>query len=103
MDQIVNINTYAANLFSAYFGYGLSAGFMANRGFLGGNNSISSTAPENIDPITGAVKDTNSPNPWEGMSDEEKERESERLFVLFDRLNKTGVFQPINPLNLGGK
>ena len=28
------------------------------------------------------------------MSDEEKEREMEKLFVLFDRLEKTGAINP---------
>jgi len=28
------------------------------------------------------------------MSDEEKEREVEKLFVLFDRLERTGAIQP---------
>lgn len=28
------------------------------------------------------------------MSDEEKEREMEKLFVLFDRLEKTGALPP---------
>jgi len=28
------------------------------------------------------------------MTDEEKEREAEKLFVLFDRLEKSGAIQP---------
>ena len=32
------------------------------------------------------------------MTDEEKEREAEKLFVLFERLNKTGVVSVENPL-----
>lgn len=33
------------------------------------------------------------------MSDEEKEREMERLFVLFDRMEKTGALPPSqNPM-----
>lgn len=32
------------------------------------------------------------------MTDEEKEREAERLFVLFDRLEKNGVLKVRNPI-----
>jgi hypothetical protein len=32
------------------------------------------------------------------MTDEEKEREAERLFVLFERLKKTGVVDVENPI-----
>lgn len=32
------------------------------------------------------------------MTDEEKEREAERLFVLFERLKKTGVIDVENPV-----
>ncbi|KAL1839804.1 hypothetical protein VTK73DRAFT_3914 [Phialemonium thermophilum] len=32
------------------------------------------------------------------MTDEEKEREAERLFVLFERLKKTGVVDVQNPV-----
>ena len=72
-----------------------------NRGLFSGlpSNTDNCSFGENLDPITGTIK-KEAPDPWKGMSDEDKERESERLFVLFDRLNKTGVFQPINPFNL---
>ncbi len=32
------------------------------------------------------------------MTDEEKEREAEKLFVLFERLKATGVVNAINPV-----
>lgn len=43
---------------------------------------------EQINPITGTVDDRMEPS---DMTDEEKEREAEKLFVLFDRLEKTGA------------
>lgn len=49
----------------------------------------------NVDPISGAFTKESS-DPFAGMTDEEKERESERLFVLFDRLNKTGIIKTIH-------
>ena len=32
------------------------------------------------------------------MTDEEKEREAEKLFVLFERLKATGVVNVVNPI-----
>lgn len=81
--------------FVAYVGYGNAAGFLYNKGIpskFSKSNITEEEGDSNIDPITGTIKQE-KPNPWEGMTDEEKERESERLFVLFDRLNKTGVMK----------
>jgi len=44
-----------------------------------------------IDPITGTI--VKAPVP-DGMTEEEKEREAERLFMLFDRLERTGALSP---------
>jgi hypothetical protein len=49
---------------------------------------------EHIDPISGSIAEEKQ-DPWAGMSEEEKERESERLFVLFDRLQKNGVIKMV--------
>jgi hypothetical protein len=57
-------------------------------------NSTSTPIGADIDPITGSIAEE-KPDPWAGMSDEEKERESERLFVLFDRLQKNGVIKMV--------
>jgi hypothetical protein len=46
-----------------------------------------------INPITGTYYDDAISQELANMTDEEKEREAERLFVLFDRLNKTGVMK----------
>ncbi len=87
--------------FVRYVGYANAAGFLFNRGIpspFGDNNAPApqkaedSPFPDNIDPITGKIAEK-KPNPWEGMTEEEKERESEKLFVLFDRLNKSGIIK----------
>lgn len=44
-----------------------------------------------INPITGIAQ---QPATALDMTDEEKEREAEKLFVLFDRLEKSGAIQP---------
>ncbi|KAL2912437.1 hypothetical protein HK105_208081 [Polyrhizophydium stewartii] len=81
-----------------YVGYGNAAGFLMNRGIMappGGADADASTGPS-INPITGEfVRDEPRVDPFEGMTDEEKEREAERLFVLFDRLQKTGVVKVV--------
>jgi hypothetical protein len=77
-----------------------------NRGMFSGLPSQCKDVPvgKDVDPITGMFVDkSNQSNPMDAMSDAEKEQEAEKLFVLFDKLNKTGVFQPINPFNLDNK
>lgn len=81
-----------------YVGYANAAGFLMSRGFPVNKPPENAASESNIDLMTGRIKEA-AVNPWENMSEEERNRESERLFVLFDRLNKTGVFEPINPLN----
>lgn len=91
------------SLLASYVGYGNVAGFLFNKGFMNAPpRSTSSSAPTMapsglpIDPITGTVKE--EPPPLD-MTDEEKEREAEKLFVLFDRLEKSGALPPSqNPL-----
>ncbi|KAG5463398.1 MAG: guanine nucleotide exchange factor, partial [Olpidium bornovanus] len=83
-------------------------GFGNGAGFLVMNNipfphpdSLSSSSPERpYDVVTGeyidAAKRANAE--LAAMTDEEKEREAEKLFVLFERLNKTGVITAENPV-----
>lgn len=54
---------------------------------------------EEINPITGQYvsKEEKLPD-LKDMTDEEKEREAERLFVLFERLKKTGIIDVENPI-----
>jgi len=78
------------------FGYGNVAGFLFHKGVFsapqaGSSLSGPSTADE-INPITGTTFQPKSDLPE--MSDEEKEREMEKLFVLFDRMEKMGAINP---------
>ncbi len=78
-------------------GYGNVAGFLFHKGIFAAPTSegSSSNAPTTtvdgtpINPITGVAEKEKPKLP--DMSDEEKEREMEKLFVLFDRLEKTGA------------
>ena len=54
---------------------------------------------EDINPVTGQRLAAEPENPEPEMTDEEKEREAERLFVLFERLKATGVVDVENPVH----
>lgn len=93
---------YIAKKFTQEVGYGNAIGFLVNRGIA--VEPPEGTDPKDpnkaINPITGQYL---SSEKYEGpslseMTDEEKEREAERLFVLFERLKKTGVVDVENPV-----
>lgn len=94
-----------AGLLSSLVGYGNVAGFLFNKGVFNPPAQSSNAAEANIpstssgvaiNPITGVVQ---KPTTVPEMTDEEKEQEAEKLFVLFDRLEKSGSIQPSqNPI-----
>ena len=53
---------------------------------------------QEINPITGQRRDMEPEDALPEMTDEEKEREAEKLFVLFERLKATGVMNVVNPI-----
>ncbi|KAM9754881.1 chaperone Ric-8A [Menidia menidia] len=99
--------------FIKYTGYGNAAGLLAARGLLrGGRDSgiysedeDSETeeyreAKAHINPVTGVVEEE-QPNPMEGMTEEQKEREAMKLVNMFDRLSRNNVIRPMQ-LGLDG-
>ena len=59
----------------------------------------SNSGNDNITPITGQYRSAEDTGPsLADMTDEEKEREAEKLFVLFERLKKTGIVDVENPI-----
>lgn len=62
------------------------------------SEELSSSSPRVINPITGVYEQSGNSNE-NPMSDEEKEREAEKLFVLFDRMNRNGAMSVVNPVN----
>ncbi|KAK4996403.1 hypothetical protein LTR66_003987 [Elasticomyces elasticus] len=90
-------------------GYGYASGFLMSHNIAvphniakansahSGNKSASSV-PENINPVTGQRLDAESRDAGPEMTEDEKEREAERLFVLFERLKATGVIDVKNPI-----
>ena len=87
-------------------GYGYAAGYLISHKiaipkFLKGEDlgaKVTSVDGEDINPITGQRRAMEPPDPGLNMTDEEKEREAERLFVLFERLKATGVVDVTNPV-----
>ncbi|KAF8830322.1 hypothetical protein HHX47_DHR2000433 [Lentinula edodes] len=93
-----------AALLSSLFGYGHVAGLLFNKGVMSAppppSTSLSSSAPDpsssttgqrEINPITGTYA-PNGPtvSATADMTEDEKEQEMEKLFVLFDRLERSG-------------
>lgn len=87
-------------------GYGYAIGILARFGIatdaetLGAGTAVDGVEGD-VNPITGQRRDMElQPDKEMEMTDEEKEREAERLFVLFERLKATGVVDVKNPVEL---
>ncbi|PSR72893.1 hypothetical protein PHLCEN_2v11260 [Hermanssonia centrifuga] len=88
---------------SSYVGYGNVAGLLFSKGIMSAPSVGDAGAPDTtadgkpIDPITGVAQREQNTGPE--MTDEEKELEAEKLFVLFDRLERSGAIDPTsNPI-----
>lgn len=86
-------------------GYGYASGFLVSHNIpipteTFQADAAASSASKPINPITGQTLESEqaAADPFEGKTEEEKEREAERLFVLFERLKKTGVVKVKNPV-----
>lgn len=82
-------------------GYGNAAGYLYGRGVIQpppNQNDLPIdelfNIGEDIDFVTGCFKQKKV-DPKEGMTEEEIDRETEKLFHLFDRLNKNGMVKTI--------
>ncbi|KAI9893676.1 MAG: putative serine/threonine-protein kinase iks1 [Vezdaea aestivalis] len=98
-----------ATQFIQNLGYGYASGFLMSHKipipeeFLGQQESEKSMLGVDkqgrpLNPITGQRLDQEEAINMPEMTDEEKEREAERLFVLFERLKKTGIIDIQNPV-----
>ncbi|CAO1440688.1 unnamed protein product [Diamesa serratosioi] len=92
-----------------YTGYGNAAGLFAKRGLLGGRNSDKQTEYSSdsedsdtdeykelqhaINPVIGCYEPPKK-SPLDGMTEEQKEYEAEKLVHLIDQLHRTGIVQP---------
>lgn len=95
-----------ANEYVKNVGYGYAAGYLMSHKIPVPDSAkitegahLSDTAFP-INPITGQRVDREPVREQPAMSREEKEREAERLFVLFERLKATGVVDVKNPVEV---
>ncbi|KAG0133463.1 guanine nucleotide exchange factor [Tuber indicum] len=87
-------------------GYGYASGLLLSAGVglpqsaLESLSASSDSSGRLFNPITGQALDSEpeTKDPFSEMTDEEKEREAERLFILFERLKQTGVVDIQNPV-----
>lgn len=98
-----------ATKFVKNIGYGFASGFLMSHNIEVPSNATeanstlgSSDADEvgDINPVTGQrlSAEPRGSSSADDMTEEEKEREAERLFVLFERLRATGVVDVKNPV-----
>ncbi|TLS21054.1 uncharacterized protein PpBr36_10859 [Pyricularia pennisetigena] len=102
---LFNLSDKDAAKFVEKVGYGYASGFLFEekipvpQSALGSEGASGSTAQGRaVNPITGQFLDAEKLSDMPEMSQEEKEREAERLFVLFERLKKTGIIDVQNPV-----
>ncbi|TFK64698.1 hypothetical protein BDN72DRAFT_846320 [Pluteus cervinus] len=89
-----------ATTLSALVGYGNVAGFLFHKGVMSApaqdptesTASLTTSDGYAINPITGTTVQPKPEAPE--MSDDEKEREMEKLFILFDRMERIGALDP---------
>ncbi|KAF8475846.1 guanine nucleotide exchange factor [Kalaharituber pfeilii] len=97
-----------ASQFINNVGYGFASGFLVSHGIPVPKSAMEENATIQggewegtpINPVTGQTlsAEQRDQKPLEEMTDDEKMREAERLFVLFERLKKTGVVTVKNPV-----
>ncbi|KAI1799134.1 guanine nucleotide exchange factor [Daldinia bambusicola] len=93
-----------ASKFVENVGYGFASGFLFNNNLTVPDNaseafSTATGGPNRpVNPITGQFLDAERHPEEPNMTDAEKEREAERLFVLFERLRANGVISAENPV-----
>lgn len=89
-----------------YTGFGNAAGHLAQKGLLsGGSGAVYSSSSDdsdteeyleaqpNIDPVVGCTRPPRT-NPFDGMTEEQKEYETMKLVNLFDKMVTEGVVKP---------
>ncbi|KAK1782097.1 guanine nucleotide exchange factor [Copromyces sp. CBS 386.78] len=104
---LFNVSDKDAHRFVENIGYGYASGFLFQNNIpvpegLGGEDDQDSKAGQSgkrpVNPITGQFLDAETFPDMPEMTMEEKEREAERLFVLFERARKLGIVDVENPV-----
>ncbi|KAG7002200.1 hypothetical protein G7Y79_00028g062210 [Physcia stellaris] len=77
---------------------GWSTGGSGSTGIEDLGEKVTNVDGNEINPVTGQRRDMEPEPPGPEMTDAEKEREAEKLFVLFERLKANGVINVENPV-----
>ncbi|KAI8624770.1 guanine nucleotide exchange factor [Xylariaceae sp. FL1651] len=103
-ELLFDLSDKDASRFVENVGYGFASGFLYNRNISipqnaseAFSNSPGSTSRP-INPVTGQFLDLERHPDGPEMTEAEREREAERLFVLFERLRANGVISVENPI-----
>ncbi|KAF1845185.1 uncharacterized protein K460DRAFT_366072 [Cucurbitaria berberidis CBS 394.84] len=101
--MMFELSSKDASTFVQNVGYGFASGFLMSNNIAMPEEVIQANATSSnqsipVNPITGQRLDREDPAQEKPMTQEEKEREAERLFVLFERLKATGVVDVKNPV-----
>ncbi|KAH4194656.1 hypothetical protein HBI04_086750 [Parastagonospora nodorum] len=100
--MLFELSNKDASTFVKNVGYGFASGFLMSNNIPMPEEEVQKHAQMEqgipVNPITGQRLDREEHVESEPMTQEEKEREAERLFVLFERLKATGVMNVENPV-----
>ncbi|CAO2655664.1 Nn.00g044670.m01.CDS01 [Neocucurbitaria sp. VM-36] len=101
--MMFELSSKDASTFVQNVGYGFASGFLMSNNIPMPEEAVKANAGDSaqsipVNPITGQRLDREENVQEEPMTQEEKEREAERLFVLFERLKATGVVDVKNPV-----
>jgi len=90
-----------ADTFVRNVGFGFASGFLMRKGIPlpnVGATTVGASSNQAVNPVTGQRMEHEEEVELPEMTEEEKEKEAERLFVLFERLKATGVVDVRNPV-----
>ncbi|CAJ2500478.1 Uu.00g033310.m01.CDS01 [Anthostomella pinea] len=103
-DLLFDMSDKDASKFVENVGYGFASGFLFSRNIPVPQNAseafsnVPGGANRAINPVTGQFLDSERQPEEPEMTEAEKEREAERLFVLFERLRANGIISAENPV-----
>ncbi|KAI0426491.1 guanine nucleotide exchange factor [Xylaria sp. FL1042] len=101
---LFNLSGQDASKFVENVGYGIASGFLFSQNISIPQNAAEAFSNEAdsfsrpINPVTGQFLDSERHPEIPEMTEAEREREAERLFVLFQRLQANGVISVENPI-----
>ncbi|KAI1191900.1 guanine nucleotide exchange factor [Nemania serpens] len=100
-DLLFDLSDKDASKFVENVGYGFASGILYNMNIplpQDASETVAGSSERPINPVTGQFLDSETYSDVPEMTEAEKEREAEKLFVLFQRLQANGIMSAENPL-----